>query len=460
MKFQDRPTEADPAEADCFDWYGPACSCGTPDCQVHPRARDKQRPPEGDWRAWMMLMGRGYGKTRSGAEWVRMMIESGRSRRMALVGPTAADVRDVMIEGESGILAVCPPWNRPKYEASKRRLTWPNGAIATAYSAEEPDRLRGPQHDAAWLDELAAWFYPKTYDMLMFGLRLGTNPQTCITTTPKATPLVKRLVEQPTTVVVKGSTYENRANLAPQFFDEIVATYEGTRLGRQEIHAEILELIEGVWFADFDGTEGGKHVTPNAEYVHGLPVHLAVDCGTSQHTGAVFFQVRQIDAHRRRVNVFGDFYSVGSYSAATAAQLKTTSDGLPSQGRIDTVRLDPAASARTGVGPAAYGEFERVFGSRITSRWPSHGVVDGLDQIEIMLDMGCLVVHPRCNPTIAAFKNYKRAERGGIVLNYPADPQNPHEDMMDALRGGIRDRFPEGRPQLSTLRTIHARSGL
>ena len=143
-------------------------------------ARDEQLPPPGDWRAWLYLAGRGAGKTRSGAEWIHASVATGR-RRIALVAPTAADARDVMVEGESGILAVSPAGKRPTYEPSKRRLTWPNGAIATTYSADEPERLRGPQHDCAWCDEMGAWRYPEAWDMLMFGLRLGTDPRVIAT---------------------------------------------------------------------------------------------------------------------------------------------------------------------------------------------------------------------------------------------------------------------------------------
>jgi phage terminase large subunit-like protein len=157
------------------------------------------------------------------------------------VAPTAADTRDVMIEGESGILAISPPWFRPVYEPSKRRVTWPNGAIATAYSADEPDRLRGPSHDLAWVDELAAFRYPEAWDMLMFGLRLGNDPRVVVTTTPKPIKIIRDLLADPTTVVTRGSSYENRRHLAAAFFTQIVRKYEGTRLGRQELNAEILD---------------------------------------------------------------------------------------------------------------------------------------------------------------------------------------------------------------------------
>lgn len=208
-------------------------------------ARPNQLAPTGDWRTWLVLAGRGFGKTRTGAEWARACVESGRYGRLALVAPTAADARDVMVEGESGVLAVCPPNNKPLYEPSKRRLTWKSGAIATVYSADEPDRLRGPQHDAVWGDELAAWRYPETYDMLMFGLRLGVDPKAVFTTTPRPVRLVRDLLLDTDCTVTRGSTYDNRTNLAPAFYKQIVKKYEGTRLGRQELYAELLDDVEG-----------------------------------------------------------------------------------------------------------------------------------------------------------------------------------------------------------------------
>ena len=214
-------------------------------------ARTNQLPPINlGWYIWLVLAGRGFGKTRVGAEWVRAQVEGGYTGRIHLIGPTAADVRDVMVEGESGILAVHPPATRPKYEPTKRRLTWPNGAIATTFSAEQPDRLRGPQCGLIWADELAAWQYPETWDMAMFGFRKG-NPKAVVTTTPKPTPLVKELMTTRGVVITKGNSYENRANLADVFFDTVIKKYEGTRLGQQEIHAEILEDTPGaLWTYD------------------------------------------------------------------------------------------------------------------------------------------------------------------------------------------------------------------
>jgi len=214
-------------------------------------SRPEQRAPDGDWNYWLILSGRGWGKTRTGAEWVCKMAKENPGCRIACIAPTAADARDIMTEGESGIIAVSSQGNKPLYEPSKRRITWPNGSMATLYSAEEPNRLRGPQHEFMWADELAAWKYPETWDMALFGLRLGDHPRACITTTPRPTKLVKGVMKDPSTVIVRGSTYDNRDNLAPSFFETIIKKYEGTRLGRQELNAEILEDVDGaLWTRD------------------------------------------------------------------------------------------------------------------------------------------------------------------------------------------------------------------
>ena len=207
--------------------------------------RPKQATPPGDWTVWVVLAGRGFGKTRTGAEWVRENVVEGNAGHIALVGPTAADVRDTMIEGESGLLSVFPPGERPKYEPSKRRVTFQNGAMATAFSADEPDRLRGPNHDLAWADELAAWRYPEAWDMLSFGLRIGNRPRAVVTTTPRPLAIIRDLLDRSDVVVTRGSTFENRSNLASAFLTEIVGRYEGTRLGRQELHAESLDDVLG-----------------------------------------------------------------------------------------------------------------------------------------------------------------------------------------------------------------------
>jgi len=188
------------------------------------------------------MAGRGFGKTRVGSEVVRARVQSGEWGRIHLIGQTAADARDVMVEGDSGILACSPPWFYPKYEPSKRRLTWPNGAVATTFSGDEPDQLRGPQAHGVWADELAKWKYPQlSWDNMEFGLRLGDYPQCVVTTTPRPVPIIKMLVKDPGCIVTLGKTKDNFENLAQSFIDRVVRKYEGTRLGRQELDAEILD---------------------------------------------------------------------------------------------------------------------------------------------------------------------------------------------------------------------------
>lgn len=214
-------------------------------------ARPEQLPPAGEWLVWMYLAGRGAGKTRSAAEWVHEKAEQRPGCRIALVGRTPADVRDVMIEGESGLLS-CGTGARPLYQPSKRRVVWPNGTVAYAYSAEVPAQLRGPQHHFSWCDEPAAWTdAPKgdtldtAWNNLLLGLRLGDAPQCVATTTPKPNALIRTVFARASTVVSRGSTYDNLANLAPSFREQVLATYEGTRIGRQELLGELLEDVEG-----------------------------------------------------------------------------------------------------------------------------------------------------------------------------------------------------------------------
>lgn len=207
-------------------------------------ARDKQRIPPGDWDTWAIIAGRGFGKTRTGAETVR--IWSDQVPRIHIIGRTATDMRETMIEGPSGILAVHPDNNRPKYEPSKLRITWPNGARAQLFTADEPDVLRGPECHKLWADELATWKYAQeAWDNAMMGLRLGDRPQALVTTTPRPIKIIKDLIADPETHLTTGSTYENEANLAKAFLNKMQKKYEGTRIGRQELYAEILADIQG-----------------------------------------------------------------------------------------------------------------------------------------------------------------------------------------------------------------------
>jgi phage terminase large subunit-like protein len=218
--------------------------------------RHQMPPPEaGDWHTWLLLGGRGAGKTRAGAEWVTGLagglrgISTRRVGRIALVGETLADVRDVMIDGPSGLRAVAPWAERPQWKPSLRRLEWPSGAVAHAFSAEDPDSLRGPQFEAAWCDELGKWRYAQaSWDMLQFGLRLGARPRQAVTTTPRRIPLIRRLMDAPGVVTTRARTADNAEHLAPSFLKQVTAMYGGTRLGRQELEGELIEdRADALW---------------------------------------------------------------------------------------------------------------------------------------------------------------------------------------------------------------------
>ena len=214
-----------------------------------------QRAPEGKWRSWLVLGGRGAGKTRAGAEWVRSQVEGarpfdkGKASRIALLGETYDQVREVMVTGDSGILACSPPDRRPEWRASERKLVWPNGAEAQFFSAHDPDGLRGPQFDAAWADEFAKWKKAQaTWDMLQFALRLGSDPRVCVTTTPRNVPVLRDLMALKSTVTTQAATEANRANLAKSFLAEVRERYAGTRLGRQELDGVLVADTEGAWW--------------------------------------------------------------------------------------------------------------------------------------------------------------------------------------------------------------------
>lgn len=292
-------------------WLCPRADC---DGKPHPgrkgpHSRAEQRPPAGDhWDVWLALAGRGWGKTRTGAQWV---IEQAKTHeRGALVGPTAADTRDILVEGESGILACAPSSFRPVYEPSKRRVTYPNGAVQTLYSADEPDRLRGPQHHYGWLDELASWRrLQHAWDMLQMGMRLGDHPRICITTTPRPLPLIKALVKDERCVTVRGSTYDNLHNLADTFKRAVLDRYEGTTLGQQELYAAILEDLPGALVRRRHIDAGRVDAAPDLD----LTV-VAVDpagTGTGDEAGIVVSGLGTADK---------DVYVLADYSAQMSAR--------------------------------------------------------------------------------------------------------------------------------------------
>lgn len=212
------------------------------------QGRITQRLPEGDWKIWLILAGRGFGKTRAGSEAIRQWVCAGRCRRLALIGQTERDIEQVMIQGESGLLAIHPESERPQYHVSKKCLIWPNGAVATLYSAERYEKLRGPQFDGAWVDELAKFRHPsQVWEQLMFSLRLGPNPQVIVTTTPRPLPLLKKMLagKEGKLHLTRGSTFENQKNLSPTFLEHMKNRYAQSPLGRQELEGALLEEEKG-----------------------------------------------------------------------------------------------------------------------------------------------------------------------------------------------------------------------
>ena len=247
-----------------------------------------QLPPDGAWKSWVIMGGRGAGKTRAGAEWVRTEVEGarptdpGRAARVALVGETVDQAIAVMVHGPSGIIACSPPDRRPKWEASQNRLVWPNGAVAVVYSAHNPESLRGPQFDAAWVDELAKWKRGQdTWDQLQFALRLGRNPRQVVTTTPRNVAVLKAILKNPSTVVTHAPTEANRAYLAASFLEEVRARYGGSALGRQELDGELLEDVEGALWTQASLEAGRLRVVPWFSRIV-----VAVDPPVTGHSGS------------------------------------------------------------------------------------------------------------------------------------------------------------------------------
>ena len=246
----------------------------------------------------MILAGRGFGKTRSGAEYIRKRVQSGQAQRIVIAGPTAADIRDIMIEGESGLIAVCERAGiAAEYIPSKRRVNFPGGAVAILVSADEPKRFRGLQCDTFWADELASWRYPDAWDQLQLGHRLGNDPRGIVTTTPRPIPIIRDLLKDKQAVITRGNTYENAANLAERFIEQIRERYEGTRLGRQELYAEVLEDVEGAFW---------NHAMIDAHRMKEAPalkrIVVAVDPATthgekSDETGIAVVGVDMNDEH-------------------------------------------------------------------------------------------------------------------------------------------------------------------
>ena len=286
--------------------------------------RPEQQAPEGDWNIWLVLAGRGFGKTRLASEWVREQARYTNTgqRRFALVARTAGDVRDVIVEGESGIMNVTPPSERPLYEPSKRRLTWPNGNVASLFTADEPDSLRGPQFTHAWGDEIAAWRQTPdaagmtAFDNLRVGTRLGAHPKILVTTTPKRTPLLYKLIEESRTdrvVITKGSTMDNAGNLSGAYLDTMLGVYEGTALARQELFGEMLEAMEGAMWTEEMIEAGRQFFLPSSTPLRCIGVDPSVAENPRDECGIVVVaSSAEHDLYKRQAWVLEDASVHGS----------------------------------------------------------------------------------------------------------------------------------------------------
>jgi phage terminase large subunit-like protein len=383
-------------------------------------ARPNQVIPETDWRFWLILAGRGFGKTRTGAETVRRWVK--KYPLVNLIGATASDARDIMIEGESGILAITPKSERPAYVGSKSRLEWPNGARSLIFTADEPERLRGKQHMKLWCDELASWRYSDAWDQANFGLRLGDNPQAVITTTPKPIKLIRELQRNPACHITRGSTYENRANLADAFFSEIIAKYEGTRLGRQELLAEVLEDVEGaLWTRKLiDDTRRPKHPIPDMARIV-VAIDPAVTSGEDADETGMVVAGRGVDG---RGYVLADL----------------------------TCRLSPDAWAKRAVN--AYHEFRA---DRIVAEVNNGG--DLVERVIRTVDRNCSyrAVHAsrgkrvRAEPIAALYEQARVSHCGAFdaledqMCMYVPDQYDGSPDHVDALVWALTDLMLEGK---------------
>lgn len=394
-----------------------------------------QLAPPCDWDIWLLLTGRGWGKTRSAAEWIRDRVTTGIAGRIALIAPDPADARDIMIEGESGLLSVFPPSLRPDYQPSKKKITFHTGAVAHIYSAEDPEDLRGPEHDTAWCEELCAWNkMQETWDMFEFGFRLpardGSNPKAVITTTPKPLPLLKTIMEDEATVITTGSTYNNVANLAPAFAKRIIRRYEGTRLGAQELRGLVLDEAEG---ALWDRLVLQETRITRAEYENEIfptiiKIVVAIDPATtanrnSDDTGII------VAARARN----GHYYILedksGKYSPAE-------------WGRI-AVHLYEKWNANYVIGEANNG------GDMVI-----HVVKTAAQEAGVTLKMKKVTAsrgkHTRAEP-ISALWEQKRGHMVGVfqsledqMCTWTDSPNDPSPDRMDALVWGVSELLSGG----------------
>src|SRR3990167_348434 len=397
-------------------------------------ARPKQLPPPGQWLVWMLRAGRGFGKTRTGSGWVHERAMASPGRWMALVGRVPKDIRDYMVEGPGGLLRNTAPHERPQYESSINRVTWPNGSWATIYSSEKPDDLRGFSGDTGWLDELAKFANPREcWDNLQFGMRevSADQPRILITTTPRPIPLLSEIEEKPTTVVVTGSSYENRANLSPVWFSEILSAYEGTALGRQEIHAELLDEVEGRVYSSFS----------KAPFPAGNLDASVVDTGAEILVGQDFNVNPMASVVAVRV---ADECHVLDALEIPVSNTEEVADELRRRypGRKIVVCPDPSGTARKTSAPVGQTDFTilRRAGFEVRAPHAAPLVVDRVNNTQAMLLQGTrrrVRIHTRATALIRGLKNLTYKEGTSI-----RDKASGFDHVCDALDYLLWEEFP------------------
>ena len=419
-------------------------------------ARPKQLPPPGDWLTWVLRTGRGFGKTRAGAGWVHERAEESPGRWMAFVAKTPADARDYMMEGPGGVMRNRPlwcidapggPW--PLYEPSKRRLTWPNESWATIYSSEEPDGLRGFSGDTAWVDEFAKYRNPReVWDNLQFGMREASadRPRVFISTTPRPVPILTEIEERSATVVVDGSSYENRANLAPEWFTETLAAYEGTRLGRQEIHGEILEDVEGRVYSSFSKAPFPLGNVDESVRDTGAEIFVGQDFNVNPMASVIGVRVAD------ELHILDALEVHTSNTEEVAGELRRRYPG-----RRIIVCPDPAGKARHTSSPVGQTDFTILRRAGFEVRAPNAAplVVDRVNNTQAMLLQGerrRIRIHPRAKALITALSNLCYKEGTSI-----RDKGSGFDHCCDALDYMCWEEFRVLRPAAPTIRFSHVR---
>lgn len=393
-------------------------------------ARPAQMEPPGNWTTWLILAGRGFGKTRTGAEWVRQNVcgdtplSRGRASKIALVAETAPDARDVMVLGPAGLLECHPKDFRPTYHPSKRSVEWPNGAQALLFNAVEPDQLRGPQHDLAWCDELAKWRYAQdTWDQLQFGLRLGAHPRQIVTTTPRPIPVIRKLIVDADTVVTRGRTFDNADNLAAPFLRQIEDRYGGTRLGRQELEGEILDDIPGaLWTRDSIDSFRVKAAPEDLKRVIVAVDPAASSDEEADETGIVGVGIADNS----------DGYTEGFVLADKSCR------GRPEEWAREAVRLYRALSA------------DRIVAEKNNGGEMVESVIKSIDRsVPVTLVHASRGKHVRAEPISALYEQgrihhvgrFDKLEDQMCLFSADYDRANGSPDRVDALVWGLSELF-------------------